>query len=205
MRTVIKRTVMTVLAVLLLASQATAAPIAIGWLQWGVTYDVQGAPASGQFSIVNQTGANYLFDPSFPVVDQLLFNGDLTLTTEPGSVAANLNLNSDGISYDSDPFLFPLFPTQASLTGTVSPLQVLVDVDGGGPGGSALWNILGGITDAAGNLVVLGDGINPITDGDLAVLYVDAAPAQVPEPSTMLLLGSGAIVLLVRRRRASRA
>ena len=200
MRNTITRGTLTVLAVLLLATQASASPIAIGWLEW-----LETDPGVGQFSIVNQTGANYQGDPSFPVVDQITFNGDLTLTVVPNG-PATLTLNAlDNISYDSGQYADPL-PTSASLTGTVSPLSVMVDLDGFGGNPATLWNILTGvITDINGATVVL--GANGLNFGDLALLYVDAAPARqaVPEPGTMLLIGTGAAALLARRWRARKA
>ncbi len=202
MRTLITRGVLTVLAIVVVASQAAAAPIAIGWVQWLETgVDQAGAPV-GQFSVVNQTGLNWLGDPAFPVVDQITFNGDLTLSVDPGPVVltpgAGLSLNIDGISYDSDPFAMG-GPTGATLTGTVSPGVVTLDLNGNLAGGQSLWNIVGNaITDISGNPVVFAALANDGTD--LQVLYVDAEPVAAPEPAALLLIGAGLAGLVVRRR-----
>lgn len=196
-----------VLGVLLLASQASAAPIAIGALYWTES------DTEGYFSIVNLTGANYLEDPAFPVTDQLSFVGlnldvlDVNGTTSIGQAA--LVDPGDGISYDTAAISLIPYPLSATLTGFVSPLlNVLIDLDGFGPGVATLWNILGlgAITDIDGNPVVLGDGINNIDPGLLAILYVDAEPVgpSVPEPVTFSLFGLGVAGLLVRRRLAGR-
>ena len=206
MRKATTRTVLTVLAVLFLASKASAAPIAIGWLQWDAS--------TSQFSVVNQTGANWLGDPFYPVVSQLAFNADLTLMVLPGNV--NLTLNptiGDATSRDSVPFVGAV-PTQATLTGTVSPGVMSLDVNGdlnpnnGSDGPIALWNILNGgaIVDVTGNTVVLGTGQAPIGEFGFINLYVQGEPVQsaIPEPATLLLFGSGAMGLLARRRRSQK-
>jgi len=206
MRKALTRGVLAVLAVLFLSSHASAAPIAVGWLQWLETE----AGVEGQFSIVNQTGDNYLFDPAFPVVDQLTF-GSLSLAVVPNG-AATLTVDAiDGISYNSDPYdlVAGAYPTSATLTGIVNELQALVDLDPFDLNPGALWNIVGNsLTDINGNLIVLGipGQYDPSDPPDTVRLYVDAEPVEViPEPATMFLLGSGALGLLARRRRARKA
>ena len=81
MRRLITKSILGVFAVLLLASSASAATIPIGWLQWDASLET--------FSVVNQTGANYLGDPGFPVTTQITFNGNMNLAIEDGTSTSN--------------------------------------------------------------------------------------------------------------------
>ena len=77
MRRLITKSILGVFAVLLLASSASAATIPIGWLQWDASLET--------FSVVNQTGANYLGDPAFPVTTQITFDANMNLAIEDGN------------------------------------------------------------------------------------------------------------------------
>jgi hypothetical protein len=199
MRKLIARSLVAVLAVVAFSSTASAVPIPIGQLQWNVT-DPQ---VGGQFSVVNQTGANQQVDPScplcFPVRDQMTFNADLLLAVDFDdashadlSQGTGLSLNADGISWDSGFYLRPQ-PTLAILTGTVAPAVVQLD----GIGWAGLWNIAGGIFTVPASL----SGA-PIEDLDTAIIYVNGERAgqAVPEPATFLLFGAGLIGIVARRR-----
>ena len=164
----------------------------------------------GTFSVINQTGAafNYLGDPAFPVTTQLTFNPDMNLAIEDGTNPTS-NLGQGGGSSSPDGGLswdipFTGLPIFATLTGTVNPLSVLLDLDGIGPGGLSAWNIVGGIVDLNGNPLTLGDNQNVIGDFDFANIYVEAERAPVPEPATLMLFGTGVAGLVARRRRAAK-
>ena len=91
MRRLITKSILGVFAVLLLASSASAATIPIGWLQWDASLET--------FSVVNQTGANYLGDPAFPVTTQITFDANMNLAIEDGTGTSN-KTQADGTSPD---------------------------------------------------------------------------------------------------------
>ncbi len=196
MRKLIARSVLAMLAVVAFSTSALALPIPIGQLHWVLSDDGSGA---GQFSIINQTGANSQA-PDFPVLTQLLFGADLNLAvsfndaTTADLTPADMTSPDGGLSWDTGFFGPNVLPILAVLTGSVSPM-LNVQLDGGG-----LWNIIGGIfTDPA----ALGDGVNPIGDGDLAIIYVEAQRV-VPEPATLLIFATGIAGLVARRRTAAK-
>ena len=205
MRKLIARTILAILAVVAVSSTASASSIAIGYFTWVVQYNLAGAPVSGKFEVVNQTGAN-VQQPDFPVTTQLLFNS-LNIAIDGGSsniAQGSMSSPDGGLSFDSASLALPgSQPHMAVLTGQVSPLNIIIN---GTPWLLTSPNIFtldpfGGIDGQ------LGDGQTAIPDLDLEIIYVNGEPVsgQVPEPASMFLLGSGAVGLLARRRRARKA
>ena len=200
MRKLIVRSILAAaMAVVVWSAPASAASIPIGQLQWIVVEsDEAGAPLLGQFSIINQTGVNFQ-GTDFPVMTQLLFNADMNLevhlTAAPNENLGQADMESPdgGLSWDSA-FFDASSPIYAALTGTVAPL--LVSLNGGG-----MWNIVGGLFTVPGNL---GNDDTTIEDGETAIIYVEATPVEAPEPTTLFLLGAGAMGLAARRRLTAR-
>ena len=124
MCTVVKRNLLTLLAtaltVGLVPRLALADPVPLGYLIW----DVTDPGVSGEFDIVNQTGANSSGDGTWPVTTDLPFTGlSLTVSFSDGSTSAfgdtYFTLAPDGLSFDGAPIAIGagVLPTGSMLTG----------------------------------------------------------------------------------------
>ncbi len=114
----------------------------------------------------------------------------------PGTNAADIYLNSDSFNVDApltvDDSGFFSFPLSLSPGASYTGVLFTVDVPGSTLPGSyyGYFQILGG-SDA--------NAQNPISN--VADFEVDVRAVPVPEPGTMLLLGSGGIALFGALRR----
>jgi len=172
-------------------SPAAAAPIGL------VSFDslIPGPDGVNAFNIGNFTGP-FSLEPDFPVTDSLtLLNATLTTIAEDGSTTS-FDLGDigpgflDGLQFaDTATFL------SATFTATLS---------------SVSFQLADGSTFlAASNLVSVNllPGVGTLLSaGDFVVIDVLEAttppPSAVPEPSTLLLVGSGVLAGMGVRRRA---
>jgi hypothetical protein len=206
MRKVLATSLLFLVAVIGVASKASADLIPIGALQWN--------PEEGIFSIHNQTADNS-FPPDLPVSTFVDFSGivltlDGTTDLTVGSGLTDVNAGDaslEGYDFDSAVILPGSFPHSATIGGAVVP--GVVQISGGGK-----WFISGSFMLCVPEAV--DPGSNDCGDQDLGagaeaalaesgVIYVTARKVvQVPEPVSMSLVGLGLAGVALRRRRASK-
>lgn len=177
-----------ILAVLFASHAALADPINLGF----VSYDITGTNTAS-FDIYNLTGPNSL-DPDFPAATSLSFL-DLSLVVDFGGGqtetfgSSYFTLGADGLSFNGNSLLTSIGSPLglsgaigATLTGVISN-SVFTLTDGSTV--MVIPTFSATISDPSG-----------LQDGDLAVIAV-----QSPEPSALILAGTGLVGLFLLRRR----
>ena len=197
MSRIIVRMALAFIAVCLLSTAARADSYAVGF----ISLDTPNTATSGQFDITNLTGSSFL-PPDAPVSTPLTFTlTSLTVDTSGGTVVltgSDFTTDSSGDLIGSTTFnLLTTTILNASLMGTLSPTTG-IDVSGAGT-----VTIQGDMTDGLGGTTIsLTDPSGSLAPGDLAVIYATTgAVSVVPEPSILLLLGSGLVGLAATRQR----
>jgi YD repeat-containing protein len=171
-------------------SAAFAIPIPIGFISWDVT--VPGA--LGQFDLANETGPNSSGDATAPVVTPVILgNLSLDVLLSNGATthfeSADFTLNPfDGLSFESSPLAIggqnPR-PVQATLTGKFLTTSVTL-FDGSK------------MTMLPDFLAIVSNGGQPLTDGDLAIIFANGQVVpppgpgpELPEPTPLVLTSLG--------------
>lgn len=181
------------------ASTAFASPVNVGY----VIYNVTSPPGIAEFDIYNGSGVNAAGDPAFPVTNSISLSGlslDVSFASGPDEIfgSSYFTLSPDGISFDGTPLSTTsgqpsgLFgANKATLTGTFLQTTFLLS---DGTSVTVKPGFMATIADATG-LQGFDFGLISATPAD------GGGPPPIPEPDTLLLVGTGLAGLAGLRRR----
>ena len=169
---------------------ALADSVPIGQISFDVAIPtLLGLPGVNSFDLTNLTGGS-ITAPSPGVIDLITLSGQLTLV-ESGGGTQNITFTSVGLgTIDLFDVASDVQILSATLTGTLD--QTLVTLNGGTSPVTLSSSFV--VTDPFNGAIGLTacDGTNTCSQGVLS--------ATIPEPGTLLLLGSGISVLLFLKR-----
>jgi hypothetical protein len=172
-----------------------AEPMAIGFLSFDVFITGEESPGANVFTIANLTGDplldGFALPPDFPVFSSLtLLSGTLTLTGSGDPIVLSLGDLGPGF-FNSATFSETDLFSSAVFSATLD--QSSFSLDGGGA------FIPSSLTVTATLLPTDGSYLTPGVD--FVVISVPGNPSTLPEPSTLLLLGTGLVALVKVRRK----
>jgi len=188
MRKTLKYVVL-LLAVMTVSVSVLASPIPLGFVTYNLT-----DPGFAEFNIINQTGPNSTAfpDPTWPVSNSINLSSLSLLVTDSGGGTTTFgsgffSLEPDGLSYAGPTVSSTNTYVTATLTGTLSPTALTLNT---GATVNVLSTFTATISDPSG-----------LADGDYAIIYATPVGPTIPEPATLVMVGSGLLGILAARRR----
>ncbi len=198
MRLAITRIVWQTILIGILAASAGGAPIALGVLQ--VSEFIPGTPdvpGVVSFDVLNLTGP-FALPPDFPVAEELIFESAVLELYQETGLWGVFPLGDAGPGPLVDTFGDPLVQAPGDVAFTSARFTASLSQTHFTAGGAAM----AANSNAIEVLLLPASGSVLVPGLDFAAIYVEATPAEVPEPRTMGLMALGALVLAVGRRRS---
>ena len=192
------------LFVALFAQHAGASTLDFEDLTFGASYGVGESFATSGVVI---TGEEFFFLPSGSTLDGSVSVGDAGLADGAGN---ELGLNNINLNFDFGVALYGLAlqygesggNLNIEVNGEFKNFDDFVDIDKTTIGGASIFTLDSGPAgESSGALFIVTGTIESFSIGGQELWIDNLVASPVPEPTTLILLGTGGLVILARKKR----